>query len=71
MSKIIDLNRVLGEVKEKLESLHPAKLQENSKPSQHNPTKMAGAKKRLANLYGKLTKGRDESNRVKATGAKR
>lgn len=69
--KLVEVNTILSKVKAKLEALHPAKLSENKKPSQQNPAKLAGAKKRLEILYGRLTKGRDASNRVVATGAKR
>lgn len=64
--QIVEVNNILRQVKAKLES-----LAEGMKPLQHNPSKMSGAKKRLANLYGKLTKGRSDSNQVQATGAKR
>ena len=66
---IYTIAQVLSEVKEKLSVR--LNLAEQKTPSQQNPNKLAGAKKRLANLYGKLTKGRDDSNKVKATGAKR
>lgn len=68
---IVEVNDILRKVKARLESLDPARLAEEMKPLQHNDAKMSGAKKRLANLYGKLTKGRSEANQVQATGAKR
>ena len=69
--QIVEVNNILRQVKAKLESLDPARLAEGMKPLQHNPSKMSGAKKRLANLYGKLTKGRSDATQVQATGAKR
>lgn len=66
-----DINGLLMNVKAKLESMDPANLAEQDTPNQQNPKKLAGAKKRLANLYQKLTKGRDASTEIVATGAKR
>lgn len=68
------INGLLGNVKVKLEALDPAKRQiaeAQKKPSEHDPKRMRAAKSRLEKLYAKLTTGRDESNKVKATGAKR
>lgn len=69
--QIVEVNNILRQVKAKLESLDPSKLAEAMKPLQHNPSKMAGAKRRLGNLYQKLTKGRSDATTVQATGAKR
>jgi hypothetical protein len=68
------INGILGTVKAKLESLDPAKRQiaeAQKKPSEHDSKRMKAAKSRLDRLYAKLTTGRDESNKVQATGAKR
>ena len=69
---IQQINSMLSEVREKLESLDLDQLSEmNTKPSQHHDDKMSAARYRLQQLYSKLTSGRSDSNRVKATGAKR
>jgi hypothetical protein len=69
------INGLLGNVKVKLESLHPANRQQiaeaQKKPSEHDPKRMRAAKSRLEKLYSKLTTGRSDATKVKATGAKR
>lgn len=65
------VNSILEEMKLRLESLHPNKIEEMRANSVHSGKKMSAAKKRLAKLYQKLTAGRSEANKVVATGAKR
>lgn len=70
------INQLLGNVKVKLESCTPegleASLQESHKmPSEQQPARMSAAKKRLQNLYDKLTKNRPPHTQVQSTGAKR
>ena len=70
--QIQQINSMLSEVREKLESLDLDQLSEmNTKPSQHHGEKVSAAQHRLKQLYAKLTAGRSESNRVRAYGAKR
>lgn len=65
---ITNLTGLLSEMRSRL-AVSP--LAENKTPLQHNPDKMNGAKRRLKNLYGKLTKGRGPETKIQATGAKR
>jgi|HubBroStandDraft_5_1064220.scaffolds.fasta_scaffold353213_1 alkylhydroperoxidase/carboxymuconolactone decarboxylase family protein YurZ len=69
--KINEINSILANVKAKLEALDPANLAEQDMPNEQYPKKIAGTRKRLANLYGKLTKGRSDATKVHAYGAKR
>lgn len=65
------INKLLGSVKAKLESVDLAQLESQKSALEQHPKKLDGARKRLANLYGKLTKGRSDDNEVKAYGAER
>ena len=70
--QIQQINFLLSEVREKLESLDLESLSEmNTHPSQHHGEKMSAARTRLQQLYAKLTAGRTDTTRIKATGAKR
>jgi hypothetical protein len=69
--KINEINIILSNVKTKLEALDPANIAEQDMPNEQSPKKIAGARKRLANLYGKLTKGRSDATEIHAYGAKR
>ena len=65
------INALLSEVQEKLVSLDLEDLSEAKGASFHDKGKAAAARKRLQQLYDKLTKGRSASNRVQARGARR
>jgi len=66
------VNQLLESVKGKLESLDPGRVEEaQKKPSEQQPARMSAARKRLQNLYDKLTKDRPPHTQVQATGAKR
>lgn len=69
--KLSKVNDLLVNMKAKLESIDLKAMAEQKMASEQHPKKLAGAKKRLAGLYQKLTKGRDASNQIVATGAKR
>lgn len=67
-----EMIHLLGDAKTKLESLDPRRIEEaQKKPSEHTPSRMSAAKKRLKGLYDKLTTGRSDATKVKPTGAKR
>ncbi len=68
---ISKINDMLTSVKTKLESVDLKSMAEQKMASEQHPKKLAGAKKRLGNLYKKLTAGRSEANTVQSTGAKR
>jgi hypothetical protein len=64
------VNDLLGQVRLKLESLDPANTEEGIEtmsPSSGGSVSTANAK--LAHLMAKLTTGRSDKNKVKATGA--
>ena len=66
------INELLESVRGKLESLDPVRLEEAQKePSEQQPQRMSAARKRLQNLYDRLTKDRPPQTHVQATGAKR
>jgi hypothetical protein len=69
--KINEINSILASVKAKLEALDPANLAEQDMPLEQFPKKIAGTRKRLANLYQKLTRGQTDTTKVQAYGAKR
>ena len=70
--KLVEINNVLSQVRAKLESLDPRRVDEaQKKPSEHQPDRMAAAKKRLQALYSKNTKGRSDVTKVKGSGASR
>jgi hypothetical protein len=75
----MDINRVnglLGQVRVKLESLDPANLEEAELEMQvgagydTDGSTVEVAKKRLQHLLDKLSNGRSDSNRVRATGTR-
>lgn len=69
---ISHVNGLLDRVKVKLESLDPARLEEeHKKPSEHSAPRMSAAKKRLGQLYSKLTANRTDATKVHAYGTKR
>lgn len=66
------VNQLLESVMYKLESLDPQRIEEAQKrPSEQHPQRMSAARKRLQNLYDKLTKDRPSHTKVQATGSKR
>lgn len=74
----MDINRVnnlLGRVQVKLESLDPANLEEMAELEMQvgagydtDSSTIAVAQKRLQHLLDKLSSGRSDANRVRATG---
>lgn len=76
----MDINRVnglLGRVMVKLESLDPANLEEMAELEMQvgdnydtDGSSVEVAKKRLQSLLDKLSAGRSDSNRVRATGTR-
>lgn len=68
---ITKINDLLTSVKVRLESIDLNAMAEQKMASEQHPKKLAGAKKRLQNLYNKLSKGRSSDTEVVATGAKR
>ena len=63
---------ILSDVKVKLESMDPTKLQEaQKKPSEQSPARLSAAKRRLDHLYKKLTAGQGSHLKIQSTGAKR
>ena len=71
------VNNLLGQVKVKLESLHPdfnedmEMQQADLSDSENDDARLGAAKKRLSNLLGKLSSNRSDSNRVKSYGTGR
>lgn len=65
---ITRINQILDEMKAKL-AADP--LSEQAKPNEHHDNKLSGARKRLSNLYKKLTANRGDDTQVKSTGARR
>ena len=71
---ISKINQILGAVKVRLESQDEVEdrvIEGQDQPLEHHASRMSAAKRRLDNLYSKLTAGRGDDTKVKATGSKR